>query len=98
MSCNLRGRKQSLEQNSIGGIDRFQMPLTFQYLPAYHDLEDNLGYVDPFKTGATISSKLSKGVKFDITSAMIQLVNLKGMFAGLPMDDANMDIINFIGI
>lgn len=35
---------------------------------------------------------------FDITNAMIQLLNLKGVFAGLPNDDINVYLINFIGI
>lgn len=41
---------------------------------------------------------LTQVVKFGITSAIIQLLNPKGVFAGLPNDNANMHIMNFVGI
>lgn len=31
-------------------------------------------------------------------SVMIQLLNLKGMIVGLPIDDANMNVMNFVRI
>lgn len=37
-------------------------------------------------------------MKLDITSAMIHLLKLKGLFAGMPTNDANMHVINFMGI
>lgn len=37
-------------------------------------------------------------MKFDITSALIQLLNLKGVFVILLTDVANMDFVNFNGI
>lgn len=53
-------------------------------------------YVEPIETGAIISPELLQWVKFDITSAM--MLNLKVLFDGLPTDDGNMHIINFVGI
>uniref|UniRef100_M1DWF1 Uncharacterized protein n=1 Tax=Solanum tuberosum TaxID=4113 RepID=M1DWF1_SOLTU len=38
---------------------------------------------------------LPPGVKFTITSTMIQLLNLKGMFRSVPGDDANQHLMNF---
>lgn len=37
-------------------------------------------------------------VKFDITSAMVELLNLKGVIFGLSIDDPNIHLSNFIGI
>lgn len=45
-----------------------------------------------------IPSELPQGMKFDIASTMIQLLNLKEVFAALPINDAKMYLMNFIGI
>lgn len=37
-------------------------------------------------------------VKFDITSVMIQLLNLKDRFSGAAIDDANMHLANITRI
>ncbi|KAH0715119.1 hypothetical protein KY284_008024 [Solanum tuberosum] len=39
-----------------------------------------------------------RGVKFTITSTMIQLLNLKGMFRGATGYDANQHLMNFVAI
>ncbi|XP_049349268.1 uncharacterized protein LOC125813838 [Solanum verrucosum] len=49
-------------------------------------------------TGAIVLHALPPGVKFTITSTMIQLLNLKGMFRGAAGDDANQHLMNFVAI
>lgn len=56
-----------------------------------------MGYIDPTEIGSIISSYFLLGLKFDITSSMIQLLNPKGMFAGLPIDNAKIHLTNIIG-
>lgn len=69
----------------------------YQHLHPYDDEED-MGYVEPVKTKSIVSPTLPLNVKFDITSVMIQLLNLKGVLLGSETDDVNMHIANFIGI
>ncbi|PHT36293.1 hypothetical protein CQW23_23993 [Capsicum baccatum] len=47
-------------------------------------------------TGAIIPPPLAPGAKFNITSTMIPLLQLKGLFSGLAGDDPNIHLINFI--
>ncbi|KAH0685650.1 hypothetical protein KY290_017172 [Solanum tuberosum] len=39
-----------------------------------------------------------RGVKYTVTSTMIQLLNLKGTFRGVAGDDANQHLMNFMAI
>lgn len=69
----------------------------YQYLPSYEDEED-VGYVEPVEIEAIIPPALPLNMKFDIISDNIQLLNLRGVFVGLPIDDLNLHLAYFIGI
>ncbi|KAK4713468.1 hypothetical protein R3W88_019375 [Solanum pinnatisectum] len=60
--------------------------------------EDNADLDGAGTTEAIVLPALPLGIKFTITSTMIQLLNLKGMFRGAAGDDANQHLINFVVI
>ncbi|KAH0669197.1 hypothetical protein KY289_023690 [Solanum tuberosum] len=60
--------------------------------------EDNADLDGAGAIGAIVLPALPPGVKFTITSTMIQLLNLKGMFRGAAGDDANQHLMNFVAI
>lgn len=67
-------RRAGLDANrdkARGG--RGQVKPAYQYLQSYDEDED-MGYVESPETGAIIPLALLPNVKFDITSAMIQLL------------------------
>lgn len=64
----------------------------------YDNPEEDLGYVEPIEIVTVILLEFPQDNKFGITSVTIQLVNLMGVFDGLPTDDVNMHIMNFMGI
>lgn len=49
-------------------------------------------------TRTIIPLELALGLKFNITSTMIQLLKLKVLFSGLPRVDPNMHLVNFMNI
>lgn len=83
-----------LERASVG---RAWIIPTYQYLPS-HDEDKDIGYIEPAETGAVVPLALPLNVKFDISSIMIQLLNLKGVSFGAEINDANMHLANFTGI
>lgn len=100
-SCSIR-EKIEIERTTPTTLnrvirDKVQSPTSYQYLPVYVDSEEDLGYVGPIKSGAIILYKFPQGVNYDITSVMIQFLNLNGVFTSLPTNDMNMDIMNFVG-
>ncbi|KAK4717873.1 hypothetical protein R3W88_016211 [Solanum pinnatisectum] len=58
--------------------------------------EDDVDLDRARATGAIVLPALPPGVKFTITSTMIQLLNLKGMFRPAIGDDANQHLMNFV--
>ncbi|PHT58325.1 hypothetical protein CQW23_00688 [Capsicum baccatum] len=62
--------------------------------PTFDDDDDDLDGAGA--TRVIIPPPLAPGAKFNITSTMIQLLQLKGLFGGLAGDDPNMHLINFI--
>lgn len=68
------------------------------YIPHYENLEKDLDYLELVEIGVIIPLELPLGTKFHISSAMVHLLNLKEVLSSLPTNDANMYVINFIGI
>ena len=60
--------------------------------------EDNADLDGAGATRAIVLPALPPGVKFTITSTIIQSLNLKGMFRGEACDDANQHLMNFVGM
>lgn len=60
--------------------------------------EDKIEIDGAGATGAIIPLPLAPRAKFNITSTMIQLLHLKGLFGGLVGDNPNMYLVNFITI
>ncbi|KAH0698455.1 hypothetical protein KY284_012670 [Solanum tuberosum] len=60
--------------------------------------KDDLDLDGAGATRAIVLHALPLGVKFTITSTMIQLLILKGMFRGAAGDDANQYLMNFLAI
>lgn len=56
----------------------------------HFNLEDDDDLHGAGTTGTIIPPPLAPGAKFNITSTMIQLLQLKGLFSGLACDDPNM--------
>lgn len=59
---------------------------------------DDLNLDGSVATGAIIFHLVPPGVKFTITSTMVQLLNLKYLFEGTTGDDANQHLMNFMAI
>ncbi|KAF3672677.1 hypothetical protein FXO37_07403 [Capsicum annuum] len=102
---DLAKQKQAVDHRAALGRDQniargacVQVIPAYQYVQPYIDDKEDMGYVEPTETGAIVLPILLPGIKFDITSVMIQLLTLKGMFVGLPIDDANLHLTNFLVI
>ncbi|PHT72601.1 hypothetical protein T459_23386 [Capsicum annuum] len=69
------------------------------YQPVQYNLNDDDDGMDrEGATGTIIPLPLAPGEIFNITSTMIQLLNLKGLFGGLLGDDPNLHLVNFVTI
>lgn len=71
-------------------MGRAQVISAYQYFQPYNDPDEDIGYVETTNIEAIIPPTLPPGIKFDIISAIIRLLNLKDMFVGLPTGDENM--------
>ncbi|PHT50567.1 hypothetical protein CQW23_10314 [Capsicum baccatum] len=76
------------------GDDKLLYPQRTDEVAPFDDDDDDLDGAGA--TWAIIPPPLAPGAKFNITSNMIQLLQLKGLFGGLVGDDPNMHLINFI--
>ncbi|PHT51635.1 Pentatricopeptide repeat-containing protein [Capsicum baccatum] len=72
---------------------KFRLERRSMQIP-FDDDDDDLD--EAGSTRAIIPPPLAPGSKCNITSTMIQLLQLKGLFCGLAGDDPNMHLINFI--
>ncbi|KAK4729915.1 hypothetical protein R3W88_022903 [Solanum pinnatisectum] len=86
------GRSSPSQRQPIAQRGRAQHPAYMMYEEDDADL-DGAG-----ATGAIVLPALPPGVKFTITSTMIQLLNMKGMFRGAAGKDANQHLMNFVAI
>ncbi|XP_049410609.1 uncharacterized protein LOC125873801 [Solanum stenotomum] len=86
------GNNQPRVRQPIAPRGRAQHPAHMMYD------EDDANLDGAGATGAIVLPALPPGVKFTITSTMIQLLNLKGMFRGAAGDDANQHLMNFVAI
>lgn len=77
--------------------DRARVVLAYQYLPPY-DKDEYMGYVEPTETGAIAPPILPPNIKLDITSAIIEMLNLKSVLSGEAIDDAKIHLENFTKI
>lgn len=84
-------------QNRARGA-RVYIISAYQYVHPYVDNDEDFGYVLSALTGAIVLSILNPGIKFAIMSSMIQLLNLNGVFIGLPTNDADFHLSNCIKI
>ncbi|PHT43213.1 hypothetical protein CQW23_17238 [Capsicum baccatum] len=88
------GRATNLDDEDLGDNELLN-PRRTDEVP-FDDADDDLDGAGA--TGAIIPPPLAPGAKFNITSTMIQLLQLKGLFGGLAGDDPNMHLINIISI
>lgn len=63
----------------------------------YEDDNDVVGLNDVSVIGTIVPPLLSIGVKFDITSIMIKLLNMKRVLSGNTVDD-QLHLMDFLGI
>ncbi|PHT50673.1 Phosphoinositide phosphatase SAC1 [Capsicum baccatum] len=87
------GRTTNPDDEDLGD-DELVNPRRTDEIPFDDDDDDDLDGAGV--TGAIIPPPLTLGAKFNITSTMIQLLQLKRLFGGLAGDDLNMHLINFI--
>ncbi|PHT45387.1 hypothetical protein CQW23_14545 [Capsicum baccatum] len=89
-----RGAEVAIPANIRDRQARFQPEHRDVQIPFDDDDDNDLDGAGA--TGAIIPPPLAPRAKLNITSTMIQLLQLKGLFGGLAVDDSNMDLVNFI--
>ncbi|KAH0761321.1 hypothetical protein KY290_017394 [Solanum tuberosum] len=80
------------QRKPIAPRGRAQHPMHMMYN------EDDADFDGAGATGVIVLPAILPGVKFTITSTMIQLLNLKGLFRGAAGDDANHHLMKFVTI
>lgn len=68
------------------------------YVPQFDDIDNDSNLENASKIGIIVLPPLLLRIKFDITSAIILLLNLKGALISLSVTNENFHSMNFVEI